>query len=311
MKLSIVSTLFRSEASLQEFYRRAITAAESIATDVEMVLVDDGSPDNSLSLALRLQERDSRIIIIELSRNFGHHRAMMTGLAQATGDLVFLIDSDLEEEPELLGQFHAKMKELGCDVVFGVQQARRGGIFERVSGEAYYRLLDFLSDNPLPRNLITARLMTRPYVDALIQHQDRAFEISDLWQATGFRQVPLAVVKHSLSESSYSWSRRIQMAVRQVTTTSTRLLYLIFYAGCAISGMSMLTLLYFLLRYLTHGIGTDGWTSLFVSVSFFGGTTVLILGIIGLYVANILAETKRRPYTVIRAVHRSRERAIA
>src|ERR1700739_6489 len=105
MKLSVVTTLYRSAASIDEFYRRTIKAAEKVAGDIELVMVNDGSPDNSLDLALELHTRDTRVIVVDLSRNFGHHKALMTGLAHASGDLVFLIDSDLEEQPEDLALF--------------------------------------------------------------------------------------------------------------------------------------------------------------------------------------------------------------
>jgi putative glycosyltransferase len=306
MKLSIVSTLYRSAPGLAEFHRRAMAAGEALAAEVEMVLVDDGSPDESLALALEIQARDPRVLVVELARNFGHHRAMMTGLAHATGELVFLIDSDLEEEPELLARFHETLESDGWDVVYGVQAARRGGWFERVSGQAFYGLVDLVSEHPLPRNLMTVRLMRRAYVDALVAHQDRAFVIAELWLATGFRQTSLEVRKLALSPTTYSVGRRLRMAIEHITTTSTRLLYLIFYMGLGISLLAALAMAWLLLRYLLHGVAADGWASLFVSVWFLGGVTVLILAVIGLYVANILVETKRRPYTVVRAVHRPR-----
>lgn len=305
MRLSIVSTLYRSAPTLAEFHRRVMAAAAPLASETELVLVDDGSPDDSLSVARELQARDPRIVIVELARNFGHHRAMMTGLAHASGELVFLIDSDLEEEPELLPRFHATLTNGGWDVVYGVQKARRGGLFERLSGTAFYGLVDLVSEHPLPRNLLTVRLMRRPYVDALLAHQDRAFVIAELWLAAGFRQTPIEVQKLSLSPTTYRLSRRLAMAVEHITTGSTRLLHLIFHFGIILSAVAVLTILYFLLRYLARGIGVDGWTSLFVSVWFFGGVIVMILGVLGLYLANILMETKRRPYVVVRAVHRA------
>ena len=189
MKLSIVTTLYRSAASIEEFYRRTIKAAEKIAGDIELVMVNDGSPDNSLDLALELQKHDARVIVVDLSRNFGHHKALMTGLAHASGDLVFLIDSDLEEQPEDLALFHARMAADDCDVVYGVQKARRGSAFERMTGGMFFAILDMLGDRPVPRNLVTSRLMRRDYVNALIRHRDREFVMSDLWQVTGFRQV--------------------------------------------------------------------------------------------------------------------------
>src|SRR3954468_11917273 len=138
VKLSIVTTLYRSASTINEFYRRILAAAELITGDIELVLVNDGSPDNSLDLAVELHRTDARVVVVDLSRNFGHHKAMMTGLAHATGDLVLLIDSDLEEEPELLGYFHERFAKGDCDVVFGVQETRRGGLFERVTGALFF-----------------------------------------------------------------------------------------------------------------------------------------------------------------------------
>src|SRR6266700_1020387 len=117
MKLSIVSTLYRSSATIDEFYRRAAAAAEALSHDFELVLVKDGSPDDSRERALALHAADPRVVVVDLSRNFGHHKAMMTGLMHARGDLVFLVDSDLEEEPELLAQFHERLMVGDCDVV--------------------------------------------------------------------------------------------------------------------------------------------------------------------------------------------------
>jgi putative glycosyltransferase len=304
MKLSIVATLYRSAASVAEFCSRAMAEADAISDDVEMILVNDGSPDDSLARALALQAADHRLVVLDLARNFGHHKAMMTGLAHARGDLVFLIDSDLEEPPELLARFYQEMTAGNWDVVYGVQARRRGGWFERASGAAFFRLVDMLSDQPLPRNLVTARLMRQGYVRALVAHRDRAAEMSYLWALTGFRQHAMQVEKLSLSPTTYSLSRKIGMAIRHITTTSTRLLYLVLYFGATISALSTLFIVYLLMRYLAHGIGVDGYTSLIVSVWFFGGATVLILGIIGIYIATILAEVKPRPYTHLRAIHR-------
>jgi putative glycosyltransferase len=305
MKLSVVTTLYRSAASIEEFYRRSVIAAGQITSDIELVVVNDGSPDNSLELALKLHKDDPRVVVVDLSRNFGHHKALMTGLAHATGDLVFLIDSDLEERPEDLAALYRRFSKNDCDVVFGVLPTRRGSLLKRLPGAIFFSLLDLLSDYPVPRNVFTARLMTRQYVRALLRHRDRDFAISHLWEVTGFRQQPVALTKLSLSPSGYTFKRRIEMAIRDVTTTSSRLLYLIFYTGLLILGLSNAVIIYFLGRYFTSGIGVDGFTSIIVSIWFLGGLITFILGILGIYVANILAETKRRPYTIIRRVYRN------
>jgi putative glycosyltransferase len=284
-------------------------AAEAITNDIELVMVNDGSPDNSLDLALALHRADSRVVVVDLARNFGHHKAIMTGLACASGDLVFLIDSDLEEQPEDLALFHRRLEQGDCDVVYGVQEARRGGAIERVTGSLFFFLVELISDQPLPRNLVTGRLMTRDYVRALVRHRDREFLIAHLWQVSGFRQEAIAVNKLSRSPSTYSLRQRIEMAVKHVTTTSTRLLYLVLYVGLLIFGLSIAVILYYLGRYFRSGIGVDGFTSQIVSIWFLGGLITLILGILGIYIANIMAETKRRPYTIVRRIHRANSAA--
>jgi putative glycosyltransferase len=309
MKLSIVTTLYRSASTIDEFYRRALAAAESITDDIELVMVNDGSPDDSLDRAIKLHRNDGRVVVVDLSRNFGHHKAMMTGLKHATGDLVFLIDSDLEDEPELIARFHERLAEGDCEVVFGVQEKRKGGWFERVTGALFFSLVDALSDEPLPRNLATVRLMKRDYVRALVRHRDREFVIAQLWKIAGFRQVSLAYRKLSVSPTTYSRRQRFEMAIKYLTVTSTRILHLILYAGIMIFGASIVVILYYLARYFAHGIGLSGYTSLIVSIWFFGGFTTLILGVIGLYIANILSETKRRPYTVVRRLLRAADAA--
>ncbi|OAF01336.1 glycosyl transferase [Bradyrhizobium centrolobii] len=305
MKISIVTTLYRSAPYVKEFHRRAIEAARKITDDVELIMVNDGSPDDSLEAALQVQRSDPQVVVVDLSRNFGHYKAIMTGLAYASGDLVFLIDSDLEEQPEDLALFYERFRRGDCDVVYGVQQTRRGGLLERAGGTVFFALVDVLGDRPLPRNLVTSRLMSAAYVRELIRHRDREFVMSDLWAVTGFRQIPMVVAKLATSPSTYSIWRRIDLAVKHLTTSSTRLLYLVFYTGLLIFTTSIGVVIYFLLRYLTNGIGVSGFASQIISLWFLGGLITLILGILGIYMASILAETKRRPYTIVRSVHRS------
>jgi putative glycosyltransferase len=305
VKLSVVSTLYRSAGTVDEFYRRMIAAAEAIAGDIEIVLVNDGSPDDSLERALALHRADPRVVVVDLARNSGHHKAMMTGLRHARGDLVFLLDSDLEEEPELLQAFYERFGKGDCDVVYGVQEARKGGFIERSTGWLFFSLIDLLSDQPFPRNVVTARLMSRDYVQALVRHRDREFLIAHPWHQSGFRQVPITIRKLSLSPTTYSLRRRLGMGVRYIATGSTKLLYLTFYTGLAILAFSGFVILYFVSRYFFSGVGIGGWTSLIVSVWFFGGLTTAILGLLGIYLGTILSETKRRPYTIIRRVYRA------
>ena len=308
MKLSIVSTLYQSAAYIAEFHRRASAAAQQLVGDeYEIILVNDGSPDKSLDLAVQLTENDSHVVVVDLSRNFGHHKAMMTGLAHAKGQNVFLIDSDLEEEPEWFEEFFHILDREGCDVVFGIQEARKGGLIERLSGTAFYALLKSLTGIDFPRNVVTARLMSRRYVDSLLQYREREVFLAGLWHITGYAQRPVTVKKHNTSRTTYSTSKKLSILVNAVTSFSNRPLRYIFYIGSLISVLSALYILHLLTRKIVFDIPVDGWTSLIVSLWFLGGLNILFVGVVGIYVSKIFIETKDRPYATIRAVHRVSE----
>src|SRR5437870_2258792 len=304
MDLSIVTTLYRTAPYLEEFCARARKAAEEVSDKFEIILVNDGSPDDALQIALELYGRDDRLTIIDLSRNFGHHKAIMTGLAHAHGELVFLIDSDLEEEPELLERFHEELKSKNADVVFGAQAKRKGKLFERVTGTLYFKLFNLLSTHPIPTNHIVARLMTKQYVAALLQHREREFVLSGLWVLTGFKQIAIAVTKHQrATQSSYSLSRKFASLVNAITSFSSKPLVFIFYLGCLIVVISGIAALYLILRKLFFGALLVGWASVIVSIWLLGGITIFCLGVIGIYLSKIFIEVKQRPYTIIRDIY--------
>jgi putative glycosyltransferase len=303
VRLSIVTTLYRSAPHLEEFHARASAAADRLTSDYEIVYVNDGSPDASLELARRLLIDDHRIRIVDLSRNFGHHKAMMTGLAHARGELVFLLDSDLEEDPELLERFFETMRATDADVVYGVQLARRGGWLERGSGWLFFKVFNFLSDPPIPENVITVRLMTSRYVSALVAHRERQTMIAGLWALTGFKQVPLTITKHARSPTTYGISHKLAILVNSITSFSDRPLVFIFYLGVAIVIMASLAAAYLIVRRLFFGVLLAGWPSLIVSIWLLGGLTLFSLGILGIYISKIFIETKQRPYTIVRKVY--------
>lgn len=303
MKLSIVATFYRSEQHLQEFCTRIQREAESITSDYEIVLVNDGSPDNSLDIALSQAEQNSRFRIVDLSRNFGHHPAIVTGLAQATGELVFLIDSDLEEPPELLGLFYAEMQRVQAEVVYGVQERRKGSLFERLSGAGFYAFFDLLTDYPVPANQLVARLMTCDFVTASLQYQERCMYLPGLWMMTGFRQTSMVVQKYSKGSSTYTLRRKIAIAVDSITSFSTKPLVYIFYLGTIIVLLSLLGIGYLIVGAALFGDFALGWPSVMVSVWFLGGLMIFCLGLIGIYLSKVLTEIKRRPYTIVRRLH--------
>jgi putative glycosyltransferase len=310
MKLSIVTTLYKSVAYIEEFHRRISAEAARVTDDYEIVMVDDGSPDASLEVAIKIATRDPRVSVVELARNFGHHRAMMTGLRLAEGTLVFLIDVDLEEEPEWLSRFWRTMTEGNYDVVFGYQAQRKGKLMEKVGGAVHWWLIRKLSYYPIPENLVTARLMTRQYVRSLIRHREQKTAIGGLWALTGYKQVGLPVNKGFRGETSYSIIRRLAVGLDGLTSFSEKPLILVFLLGSMIFALSSIGAIYLIVRRLT-GTLLSGWASLVVSVWMLGGLSIASIGVLGLYIARIFIETKGRPYSIIRKVHRHRPGAPA
>jgi putative glycosyltransferase len=302
MKFSVVATLYNSAPYIKTFVERSQRELKKLTDDHEIILVDDGSPDDSLRIALDLMSTEPGLKVIELSRNFGHHRAMMTGLEHSSGDVVFLIDVDLEEPPELLSNFFVKLREEDLDVVFGFQKTRKGKLVERLGGHAAWKFLNFFLPIKIPHSHSTVRLMTRDYVQALVSHKEQKTAIGGLWVITGFRQKGIEFDKGSRDGTTYSMSKRLIALLDSITSFSELPLYLIFYVGCAVIMGSMLMGAYLVIRRI-NGHLLEGWVSTMVSISFFGGLTVFSIGVVGLYVSRIFIETKGRPYTIIRRIH--------
>jgi len=303
MKLSVVATLYQSAPYIDEFYLRTRAAAKNLTDDYEIIFVNDGSPDDSLLRAVRLTQSDNRVMLVDLSRNFGHHKAMMTGLSCAQGERIFLIDSDLEEEPEWLISFSEQMDRDKCDVVYGVQEQRKGGFFERWSGHWFYALFQLITGLTLPKNIVTARLMTRRYVEALIRHNEREIFLAGLWHITGFDQRSQSIKKRNTSETTYTFRHKMSLLVNSVTSFSNAPLKAIFYIGGTISLLASAYTTYLIINWLAFAKPLSGWTSLIASIWLLGGAIISFIGVIGIYLSKIFMETKRRPYTIIRQVY--------
>jgi putative glycosyltransferase len=305
MKLSVVTTLFHSEHHVDEFHARMVAVVSAITDEFEIIYVNDGSPDNALMRVLALQLQDRRVVAVDLSRNFGHHRALMTGLQQAQGDHVFMIDSDLEEAPELLTEYWATaLDDVDLDVVYGVQGQRKGAWFERLSGRLWYRLFALLSNIDYPADGVTARLMARRYVDAVVSYPETQLELWGIFVLAGFEQRAIQVAKSSKGTSTYSFTRKLRMMIDSVTSFSSIPLVASFILGLIMTAVSFGFIIWLLVQRFVYDEMIEGWTSTLISIWFIGGLILFSLGIIGIYLAKMFLEIKNRPLTVIRKIHR-------
>ena len=276
IKLSIVATLYHSENYIAQFYKRATEAAEQFAEgSYEIIFVNDGSPDNSLNL------------VVQISR----------------GEYVFLIDSDLEEEPEWLIPFSEQMSIEQADVIFGVQEKRKGGWFERYSGALYYKILNLLLNIKHPKNITTARLMTRRYVDALMCYKEIETVISCLWVITGFKQCPQTIKKNNKKKSTYGIVKKFSYFVNTITSFSAAPLKMIFFCGTCMFFITLLYAAHLIIGRYFMATPVEGWTSIMVSIWMIGGMIISFIGIIGIYLSKVFSEVKQRPYAIIRQIY--------
>jgi putative glycosyltransferase len=306
MKLSIVTTLYYSEPYLSDFHRRITISAQKITSDYELIYVNDGSPDQVLNLALEQQKKDSKIIVVDLSRNFGHHQAGMIGLSLATGHYVFLIDCDLEEAPELLITFWTEhLKNSHIDVLYGIQASRKGKWFERLSGSLFYSLFNRLSTTKIPVNALTVRLISQRFVTALLEYKEINLFLGGLMSHIGFEQQAITVKKLSKPTRSYTLTKLLSLFSTSIVSFSSKPLEFILYLGLLLIGLSCLASLFLFCNMLLSTDATSDLQLIILSISFLSGIIISCTGILGVYLAKIYDEVKQRPRAIIKKVYRS------
>lgn len=305
LKISVVTTLYFSENYISEFYDRIIKALSKITRNYEIIFVNDGSPDDSANRILKIQESDPKVVLIDLSRNFGHHQAILTGLQHVSGDYIFLIDCDLEEDPELMNVFwEAMMKDDNIDVVYGIQTRRKGNFFERITGNLFYRILKMFTQFDYPANTLTARIMKKNYTRAVLDFKEKALDVWAIFVLAGFNQIGIPVVKKSKGTSTYTLSRKIRMSIEIITSLSHRPLYSIFFLGIIWVCISCVYVIVILVKKWMYGAQIEGWASIMASIWLIGGIIIFLLGLIGIYLSKIFLEIKNRPLSIIKTIYR-------
>lgn len=306
MSVSLVSTLYKSAPFIDEFVSRCLALMRD---DDELILVDDGSPDNSLAVARSHAAKDPRIVVVELARNFGHHRAILAGLSQTGGERVFFVDSDLEEAPELLTEFTSIMDDGSADVVFGIHDHSRGSLLRKASSKLFWRVFNWASDSSTPLNICNVRLMKRGYVDALLSLPETNVFLGGMFYWVGFRQIGIPITRTPRrSTSTYSTVARVVLAVRSIVSFSTAPLKGMFMLGTTIAAFSGLLAIYFIALKIFDPNMQLGFTSLIISIWFLSGTIIACLGVLGIYMAYMYTEAKRRPRVIVKEVFRAGER---
>lgn len=298
--------MYRSRPFLECFLSECLQAVtEAGFTNFEIVLVNDGSPDDSVQYAIGRRRDIPELVVVDLSRNFGHHYAMQAGLQHARGDLVFLIDCDLEVSPLTLSEFKRKLDATGTDMVYGYQESRKGGLFEKASGGFFYTTFNLLSDVKIPENIATERIMTRRYVDAFLQMGDRNLFLGGMMSWTGFDQVGLPLKKKQrVGKSSYTLLRRIQLMVNAVSSFSALPLIWMFNIGVMITSASFMYLFYLLGRKIFFNDAMIGFTSMMALMALSLGIMTTGMGILGIYLGKVFSQVQNRPTYIVKDLYR-------
>lgn len=300
MKISVVIPVYGCREALPELYQRLTNVLTKLVSNYEIILVNDGCPQNSWEVIERLCKEDSHVVGLELSRNFGQLQATAAGVDYSTGDWVVVMDCDLQDRPEEIPRLYAKAKE-GYDVVFARRKERRDSKFKVFVSDCFYKVYSFATGQPYDGSICNFSISNRNVIDNYCKMREwhRGFVMYIQWM--GFREAVLDVEHQErfAGESGYNFKKRMKMAMDLLTSQSDKLLQLTVKSGLLISTIALLVIVALVVRYFTMHIQA-GWTSIIAAIFLMGGLTIASVGIVGIYVGNIFMEVKHRPLYIVR-----------
>lgn len=308
MKLSIVVPCYNEQECLLELHRRLSSCARSVTcSQYELILVNDGSCDQTWRMMQSLAAQDAHLVCVNLSRNHGHQLALTAGLTVSTGDHIFIIDADMQDPPELLAPMMKKAAE-GYDVVYGKRLHRAGEtIFKKASSALFYRWLASMTDVAIPTDTGDFRLMSRRALNAFLSMPEQHRFVRGMVSWIGFPQIAFeyARAERFAGVTKYPLSKMIKLAVDAITGFSTKPLRLASYLGLIMALIGGAAVIYILASWMSGHV-IPGWTSTIAIITIVGSTQLVVLGVIGEYLGRLYIEAKRRPLFVIADIISSR-----
>ena len=311
--LSVVAPFYYSTPTIAEFYKRLKAVMVSLEPDLdhELVFVNDGSADETLPMLRELADRDGHVRVVDLSRNFGHQIAITAGIDRARGDVVVVIDDDLQDPPEVVAEMVAKWRE-GYKVVYGVRTKRKGeSAFKIHTARLFYRLLGRMSETEIPLDTGDFRLMDRQVVDALRSMREESRYVRGMVAWIGFKQTGLPYERdvRFAGETHYPLSRMLDLALNGILSFSSKPLQLSTRFGFLVTFVALLAAIWVIVgKTLNPASVAAGWPSVFIAVLFMGGVQLISIGVLGSYLGRVFYETKRRPLYFIAEEYSSAEK---
>lgn len=301
-RYSFIVPVLDEEESLPELLDRMSALMDDLDGEAELVLIDDGSTDAGNSMIRAAMDRDPRIKLLELSRNFGHQIAITAGTDFARGEAVVILDADLQDPPEVVLAMIEKWRE-GYDIVYGVRAAREGdSYFKRVTARLFYRCLKFMVAFPVAMEAGDFRLIDRRALSAFQKLREHNRFVRGMWAWVGFRQAAVEYERHARKrgESKYPLAKMLRLAIHGIISFSDLPLQIAIWIGTGVSALGAVYGCYVVALWLQGDERlASGWSSLIVIMTFLGGIQLTLLGIVGMYVGRIHEEVKNRPLYVI------------
>ena len=298
--ISVVIPVYKSAESLEELALRLTESLTNITNDFEVILVNDGSPDNSWEIITSISVKDPRFVGVRLSRNFGQHPAITSGLKFSSGTWVVVMDCDLQDRPEEIPKLFGKAQE-GFEQVVATRNVREDSWFKRKSARAYVGVLSYLSGQRINPSVSNFGIYHRSVIDVItsLKEQGRTFGLLALW--VGFRRTEIEVmhVARPYGQTSYSYRALIRLGLLGIISHSDKPLKLTIKCGAYLSAASLLGGFWVVLRQIIWGHTPIGWASVMVSISFTTGVMLGSIGVAGLYIAQIFDEVRERPTSVV------------
>jgi polyisoprenyl-phosphate glycosyltransferase len=299
-KISIVVPCYNESESIHEFYRVICSVLDGIY-NYELIFVNDGSHDNTLSIIKELATTNHRVKYISFSRNFGHQNAVKAGLDHATGDVVISLDADLQHPPKLIPSLIEKWKE-GYEVVYTLRQENESiGWMKKLTSRMFYRISNSLSDTKIDPGAADFRLLDRKVVEALKLMPENSLFLRGLIAWVGFKQFAITYKANErfAGQSKYTFNKMVKFASTGITSFSIKPLRISIYLGTIFAILAFAFAIYALIIYFFTDKAIQGWASVVIGVMFFSGLNLLMLGIIGEYLGKLFLENKRRPNYII------------
>jgi glycosyltransferase involved in cell wall biosynthesis len=301
VEISVVSPVYKCGNCVAEMHRQLIAVLEPLVSSFEIVLVNDGCPDNSWDDILAVAAQDVRVKAIDLSRNFGQHYAIAAGVHYSSGNWVVVMDCDLQDRPAEIPRLYRKALE-GYDIVYALRSERHDPWIKRTLSRAFSVVYNLLSEVKLDTRACNFSIASRQVIDGYcrLKELNRSYHLLLRW--LGFHSTYL-VVEHAdrfAGKSAYNWRRGFLLAVESITSQSNKPLVMAIKTGFLMAGSAMAAGAIFVIRYFTLGVGVAGWTSVIVSIYFIGGLLLANLGVIGLYLGKVFNEVKVRPLYMVK-----------